>query len=279
MMENEELEVLLAYSEGDGWVKARNYKGEEGYVPQNYLDLHADDQVPASAADAEDPNQNVHQHPAIAEEVEPEEEDEEEEEVEGEREEEEEGEGEGEGEREGEEGAETEAGYPLENQISFSSVDYTYQQHKGGMEDEEDEFPGPTQETTPTEPTSIPPAAPVQAAVHVPAQAGITVVANSDGLDPIVGYCRALYDYDATSDEELTFYEGEVIAILRRSGIHGDDVDDGWWQGQLLPDGPKGVFPSLVVEECGPNGEELTPKVCLTPTVIQRMRIQLKTNC
>ena len=35
MMENEEdLEVLLTFSEGDGWVKARiNYKGEIGYVP------------------------------------------------------------------------------------------------------------------------------------------------------------------------------------------------------------------------------------------------------
>ena len=39
ILENEELEVLLAFSEGDGWVKARNYKGEEGFVPQNYLDL------------------------------------------------------------------------------------------------------------------------------------------------------------------------------------------------------------------------------------------------
>jgi len=78
----------------------------------------------------------------------------------------------------------------------------------------------------------------------------------------VLGYCRALYDYDSTVDEELTFYEGEIIAILRRSGVsHGgeEDVDDGWWEGVLLPDGPQGVFPSLVVEECGPNGEELTP--------------------
>lgn len=214
MMENEELEVLLAYSEGDGWVKARNYKGEEGYVPQNYLDLHADDQVPEASAGDDDQNQNVHQHPAIAEEVEPEEE---------------------------EDGVEAEAGDPMENQISFSSVDYTYQHSVG----EEDEFPGPDEDATP---------AAVQAAAPV-------ISVESDKANVIVGYCRALYDYDATSDEELTFYEGEVIAILRRTGIHGEDVDDGWWEGQLLPDGPKGVFPSLVVEDCGPNGEELTPKV------------------
>ena len=80
-------------------------------------------------------------------------------------------------------------------------------------------------------------------------------------LEVSVGYCRAAYDYEATSEEELSFFEGDILVILRRTGIHDDDVDDGWWEGQLLPDGPKGVFPSLVVEECGPHGEELTPKV------------------
>jgi hypothetical protein len=37
MMENEELEVFLAFSEGDGWVKARNYKGKEYYMPENHI--------------------------------------------------------------------------------------------------------------------------------------------------------------------------------------------------------------------------------------------------
>ena len=50
MIKNEELEVLLAFSEGDGWVKARYYKDEESYVPQNYLDLHVDDSLPLSSA-------------------------------------------------------------------------------------------------------------------------------------------------------------------------------------------------------------------------------------
>lgn len=232
MMENEELEVLLAFSEGDGWVKARNYKGEEGYVPENYLDLHADDQVPCGSD--EDPNQNVHQHPVIAEEVEPEDE------VEQVHEEEE----------EDAVSVEAEGAYPLENQISFSSVDYTYQQQANA--EEEIEFPGPT------ESAPLPPPPPAIAPdVELPSSPVVDGQTNR-----VIGYCRALYDYDATSDEELTFYEGEVIAILRRSGaLHDQEVDDGWWEGQLLTDGTTGVFPSLVVEECGPNGEELTPKL------------------
>ncbi|KAG5898079.1 hypothetical protein JTB14_001784 [Gonioctena quinquepunctata] len=38
IVENEQLEVV-GEGDGDGWLRARNYKGEEGYVPQNYLDV------------------------------------------------------------------------------------------------------------------------------------------------------------------------------------------------------------------------------------------------
>lgn len=72
-----------------------------------------------------------------------------------------------------------------------------------------------------------------------------------------LGYCIALYDYEATCAEELTFSEGEVVRILRKV-VH-DDVDDGWWEGEL--NGQKGLFPSLVVEECHPNGDPITPSV------------------
>lgn len=38
MVESEQLEVV-GEGDGDGWLKARNYRGEEGFVPQNYLDV------------------------------------------------------------------------------------------------------------------------------------------------------------------------------------------------------------------------------------------------
>jgi len=37
-VESEQLDVV-GEGDGDGWLKARNYRGEEGFVPQNYLDV------------------------------------------------------------------------------------------------------------------------------------------------------------------------------------------------------------------------------------------------
>jgi Variant SH3 domain len=70
-----------------------------------------------------------------------------------------------------------------------------------------------------------------------------------------------MYDYEATCDEELTFEEGTVLRVLRKD-VHS--VDDGWWEGEMITDEGKsvtGLFPSLVIQECGPDGEPLSGEV------------------
>ncbi|XP_075162935.1 FCH and double SH3 domains nervous wreck isoform X2 [Haematobia irritans] len=161
IVENEQLEVI-GEGDGDGWLRARNYRGEEGYVPHNYLDIEQD-----AAGNGSGANQ-------------------------------------------------------LRSQISFSSVDYTV--------DTEDQTVDSMQS---------------------PDQVSVIMAPQKKKSD--IMYCIALYDYDATAEDELTFEEGQIIKIVTKTA-HG--VDDGWWEGEL--DGKFGNFPSLVVEECDENGEPLT---------------------
>lgn len=51
---------------------------------------------------------------------------------------------------------------------------------------------------------------------------------------------RALYDYQAADNTEITFDPGDIIKYI-------DAIDEGWWQG-LGPDGTYGLFPANYVE-------------------------------
>ncbi|XP_023172372.2 protein nervous wreck isoform X3 [Drosophila hydei] len=143
IVENEQLEVV-GEGDGDGWLRARNYRGEEGYVPHNYLDIEQD----AAAGGA----------------------------------------------------------------FNDQTVD----------------------------------------SMQSPDQVSV-IMAPQKRLKSDTEWCIALYDYDATAEDELTFEEGDKIKIITKTA-HG--VDDGWWEGEL--DGKFGNFPSLVVEECDELGEPLS---------------------
>ncbi|XP_006624485.1 protein nervous wreck-like isoform X2 [Apis dorsata] len=169
IVESEQLEVV-GEGDGDGWLRARNYRGEEGFVPQNYLDVERDT---TSSLTSQGPG--------------------------------------------------------LVQQISFSSVDYTIDDHDAVDPD---------------------------ANLHVTTSE--TIVQNHIG--EIEQYCIALYDYDATCDEELSFLEGDILKVLRKEP---HDVDDGWWEGELR--GQRGLFPSLIVEPCAADGSPLTPQENITP--------------
>lgn len=71
------------------------------------------------------------------------------------------------------------------------------------------------------------------------------MVYEVDGMEyqilPEHGLCaRALYDYQAADDTEITFDPGEIITNV-------DQIDEGWWQG-VGPDGNFGLFPANYVE-------------------------------
>ncbi|GFY41638.1 protein nervous wreck [Trichonephila inaurata madagascariensis] len=181
-VEQEELE-LINEGDGDGWVMARNYRGEEGYIPQNYVEV-----VESQAAEASS-------RPPLT---------------------------------------------------SFSSVDYTMPSEDKEAGIDVDSQPAPD-DTTEVAPISELATTEIQRPTQLP-------------YDERISCCQALYDYEATCDEELSFYEGQIIKILRKKVC---DVDDGWWEGEL--DGQVGLFPSLVVEELKENGEPLTPSTPLSP--------------
>ncbi|CAG8486207.1 18791_t:CDS:2 [Acaulospora morrowiae] len=66
-------------------------------------------------------------------------------------------------------------------------------------------------------------------------------------------YVRALYDYTASSREEISFMTGDLIAVLRI-------CSDGWWEGEILDETRRirgildetrrmrGIFPSNYTE-------------------------------
>lgn len=68
----------------------------------------------------------------------------------------------------------------------------------------------------------------------------------------------ALYSYDATKKDELSFKEGDVLLVLNK-------VDGGWWEGQLLKTKATGWFPSNYVVA---SAKEEVPAVLLDASLI-----------
>ncbi|KAK2870951.1 hypothetical protein Q8A67_023478 [Cirrhinus molitorella] len=63
-----------------------------------------------------------------------------------------------------------------------------------------------------------------------------------------INLARALYAYEAQTEDELSFPEGAVICILSK---HNQE-DDGFWEGEF--NGAVGVFPAVLVEDlCRPE--------------------------
>ena len=119
-----------------------------------------------------------------------------------------------------------------ENQPPLSPAQALLQQNEASLEDdyynEEDDQDW--------EASSVP---------HVPVDVAPTtdapVVADAVDNDAYLGVrARALYDYQADDEGEISFDPGDIIT-------HIDQIDPGWWQG-MGPDGSYGLFPANYVE-------------------------------
>ncbi|KAI4892658.1 hypothetical protein NFI96_022795, partial [Prochilodus magdalenae] len=74
---------------------------------------------------------------------------------------------------------------------------------------------------------------------------------TSPNGDNSVNFAKALYDYEAQTEDELSFPEGAIIRILNKD----NQEDDGFWEGEF--NGSVGVFPAVLVEDlAGPSGED-----------------------
>ncbi|KAJ2354010.1 actin binding protein, partial [Coemansia sp. RSA 2618] len=64
---------------------------------------------------------------------------------------------------------------------------------------------------------------------------------QSQGVGSRGQRARAIYDYDATADDELGFEEGEIVYNV-------EQLDPGWWAAENEDGSRQGVFPSNFVE-------------------------------
>uniref|UniRef100_A0A8C4L479 CD2-associated protein n=1 Tax=Equus asinus asinus TaxID=83772 RepID=A0A8C4L479_EQUAS len=59
---------------------------------------------------------------------------------------------------------------------------------------------------------------------------------DAEGKIKAKEYCRTLFAYEGTNEDELTFKEGEIIHLISK-----ETGEAGWWKGEL--NGKEGVFP------------------------------------
>ncbi|XP_076467747.1 F-BAR and double SH3 domains protein 2-like isoform X2 [Babylonia areolata] len=209
--------TLIAAGDGEGWVKAKNSLGQSGYIPENYVDLSEADNtntnttmsMSASASDVE-----TIQASGTDRDITP-----------------------------------TSPTTPM----SPPAMAAAPLQSTSSMP----QSPSTTTTAPSTSELQSPPGGEVPPDTTSSYSSGDLEVqqATDDMIDenvfppppPLssvgITWARALYDYEAQTQEELSFMEGALIKIIGKDS----GVDDGYWEGEL--NGRCGVFPSLVVEE------------------------------
>ncbi|XP_037123357.1 mitogen-activated protein kinase kinase kinase 10 [Syngnathus acus] len=86
-------------------------------------------------------------------------------------------------------------------------------------------------------------------------------------------YWTAVFDYEATADEELTLRRGDLLEVLSKdSKVSGDE---GWWTGKIQD--KVGIFPSnYVTKGDAPNYQQLTVDVGECPLEVDFSELLLE---
>ncbi|XP_066561449.1 CD2-associated protein isoform X2 [Amia ocellicauda] len=90
-----------------------------------------------------------------------------------------------------------------------------------------------------------------------PAHLNMTDSVKVDGESKakVKEYCKVLYPFDATNEDELSLKEGETVHVLSK-----DTGEPGWWRGEV--NGREGVFPDNFVAAITETEKDATiPKV------------------
>ncbi|XP_077992017.1 drebrin-like protein B [Glandiceps talaboti] len=109
---------------------------------------------------------------------------------------------------------------------------------------EEPEYqPEPSYPEAEYEDTAVvpPPSAPLEETEYADIGAPTPPQPPAGGGDDTGVCARAVYDYQAADESEISFDPEDVITNIEK-------IDSGWWQGQA-PDGSYGMFPSNYVDE------------------------------
>ncbi|XP_048831441.1 mitogen-activated protein kinase kinase kinase 9 [Brienomyrus brachyistius] len=87
-----------------------------------------------------------------------------------------------------------------------------------------------------------------EASPEVPLSLKDGIAAVPASAPAVSGYCTAVFDYEASADDELSLRKGDVVEILSKDSLVSGD--EGWWTGAI--EDRVGIFPSNYV--CSGNG-------------------------
>uniref|UniRef100_A0A8C9AIJ3 SH3 domain-containing kinase-binding protein 1 n=1 Tax=Prolemur simus TaxID=1328070 RepID=A0A8C9AIJ3_PROSS len=84
---------------------------------------------------------------------------------------------------------------------------------------------------------------------------------DTEGKIKAKEYCRTLFAYEGTNEDELTFKEGDIIHLISK-----ETGEAGWWKGEL--NGKEGVFPDNFAVQINELDKDFPVSFCFSVMII-----------